>query len=156
MNTRQRNIAALAITILGCSAMLGDLTNSPKMKGLGVSWCFAPIPKVFCDNQQLEAFASEFTIVTTGDDGSITKIRITPELYSRMPGPYNRRNVYGAALSFGPKLPESLWRPVFEYGLGARGALTHEFNLPCNTTNVSVTIQTRTAGRADRWVLCNP
>jgi sterol desaturase/sphingolipid hydroxylase (fatty acid hydroxylase superfamily) len=73
--------------------------------------------------------------------------------YAKMRGPYNRRNVYGAALSFGPKLPEPMWRNVFNYGLGDANRLASEFGLPREATNFVVVIETRTAGRTNEWEL---
>jgi hypothetical protein len=153
---RWRNRAALALTVLGCSAMLGDMVGSLPLKGLGAASAFAPFPKVFCDNQGLEGFASEFTILARHADGSTNRIELTPELYSGLKGPYNRRNVYGAALSFGPKLPAEMWRNVFEYGLGPGGPLRREFDLPGDTTYVVVVVRTKTSGRSDQWTLSSP
>lgn len=150
-----RNLAALCITILGCAAMIGDLVGSLTLKGLGAASTFAPFPKVFCDNQGLEGFASNFTIVAHGPGGE-TLIPLTSELYARMDGPYNRRNVYGAVFSFGPKLPPEMWRSVFEHALGTDGTLRAEFNVPPDATNVAVRIHTKTRGRADQWTLENP
>ncbi|HUS35265.1 MAG TPA: hypothetical protein VM680_07945 [Verrucomicrobiae bacterium] len=148
-----RNRAAIAITILACSAMIGDVINSLTLKGLGAAFSFAPFPKVFCDNQGLEGFASQFTILAQMPDGATQKIPLTPEMYAKMRGPYNRRNVYGAALSFGPKLPEPMWRSVFDYGLGDANRLATEFGLPRAATNFIVIIETRTSGRTNAWEL---
>ena len=152
---RWRNVAALCITVVGCAAMIGDLTGSLTLKGLGAASTFAPFPKVFCDNQGLEGFASDFTIVAKGPDGE-TLVPLTSELYARMDGPYNRRNVYGAVFSFGPKLPPEMWHSVFEYGLGTNGTLRAELNVPREATNVAVIIRTKTRGRADEWRLETP
>jgi hypothetical protein len=150
------NAAALLITLVACSAMLGDILHLLPLKCVGAASAFAPFPKVFCDNQGLEGFASEFTLTAERANGAVTNIILTPEIYSRLKGPYNRRNVYGAALSFGPKLPPELWRSVFDYGFGPAGTLRQELGLPDDTTNVCVTIQTKTRGRHDHWVLQNP
>jgi hypothetical protein len=147
-----RNRLAVLITIFACSAMVGDMFNVLPLKGIGAASSIAPFPKVFCDNQGLEGFASEFTLTAEGPSG-ITNMVLTPESYSRLKGPYNRRNVYGAALAFGPKLPHELWHSVFAYGLGPGGPLRHELGLPTDTTNVVVTIKTKTAGRSGQWIL---
>jgi hypothetical protein len=151
-----RNILALLLTLLACSAMIGDLLGCLPLKGIGAGTAAAPFPKVFCDNQGLEGFASDFTIIATTARGQTNCIALTPERYSHLAGPYNRRNAYGAALSFGPKLPTNLWQNVFAYGLGQSGPLRHELGLPDDTTQVSVTIRTRTRGRSDSWTLNQP
>jgi hypothetical protein len=152
ISMKARNIAALVVTLLGCSAMIGDLCDSLVMKGLGAAWTFAPFPKVFCDNQGLEGFASDFTIVAQGPNGT-KEVPITPELYAQMRGPYNRRNVYGAVFSFAPKLPAELWESVFEFGLGEKGVLKEEFSLPMEATNIAVRIETKTRDRKDSWLV---
>ena len=152
MSMKARNMTALVVTLLGCSAMIGDLCGSRVMKGLGAAWTFAPFPKVFCDNQGLEGFASDFTIVARGREGA-KEVPITPELYAQMRGPYNRRNVYGAVFSFAPKLPSELWESVYEFGLGANGVLKEEFSLPLSATNIAVRIETKTRGRNDSWLV---
>src|SRR5262249_53527274 len=132
------NRIAVVLTIFACSAMVGDIFHSLGMKGVGVASTIAPFPKVFCDNQGLEGFASEFAIEAQGA-GGVTNIVLTPEIYSGLKGPYNRRNVYGAALAFGPKLPPELWRSVFAYGMGPSGPLRRELGLRADATNVVVT-----------------
>jgi len=150
-----RNRMALALTIFACSAMAGDILHSRGMKGIGAASTIAPFPKVFCDSQGLEGFASEF-VIEARSPGGVTNIVLAPEIYSRLKGPYNRRNVYGAALAFGPKLPPELWRSVFAYGMGTSGPLRRELGLPAEATNVVVTITTKTSGRSDEWKLTGP
>lgn len=150
VSLKARNVAAVVITLFACLAMMGDLCGSIVMKGVGAASAIAPFPKVFCDNQGLEGFASDFTIVAQAR-GSERDFQITPEFYAQMEGPYNRRNVYGAVFSFAPKLPPELWKSVFEYGLGNDGVLKEEFSLPADATNIAVRIETKTRGRTDAW-----
>ena len=77
-------------------------------------------------------------------------------IYSRLAGPYNRRNVYGAALSYAPRLPEELWQPVYCYALAPDGPLRRELGLPKRTDRLATEIVTRTRGRTGRWVLQPP
>ena len=149
---KARNVAAAGVTLFACVAMIGDLCGSVVMKGLGAASTMAPFPKVFCDNQGLEGFASDFTIVAQGP-GEEQNFQITPELYAQMKGPYNRRNVYGAVFSFAPKLPPELWKSVYDHGLGDDGVLKTEFSIPPGATNVAVRIETKTRGRNDAWLV---
>jgi hypothetical protein len=113
----------------------------------------SPLPKVFSDVDGLETFASELTLRYQMPDGTLIETGITPELYGRLAGPYNRRNVYGAALSYAPRLPRELWEPVFCYGLRPEGPLRAELGLTSEVSDISVTIRTRTRGRSDAWTL---
>lgn len=152
------NIAALLITALGCTQMLGYALNSRVLRGVGAASCAAPFPKVFSDVEGLETFASDFVLHGIDGEGGTFALPITPELYARLEGCYNRRNVYGAALSYAPRMPEPLWAAVFCHGLGPDGPLRREFGLPEGAHNLTVEIRTKTAGRNDVWLLhpsCN-
>ena len=133
--------------------MAGYVTGSVSLRGTGAATAASPLPKVFSDVDGLETFASEFTLRYREPDGTVIEMAITPELYGRLTGPYNRRNVYGAALSYAPRLPRELWEPVFCYGLGPEGPLRKELGLGAEASDVSVTIRTRTRGRSDTWTL---
>jgi len=55
---------------------------------------------------------------------------MTPELYGRLRGPYNRRNVYGAVLAGGPVVPPPLREPVIQYALCDGAPLLRELGMP--------------------------
>jgi hypothetical protein len=131
--------------------MTGYLSGNVTLRGIGAATAASPLPKVFSDVDGLETFASEFTLHYLRPDGTLIEMPITPELYGRLAGPYNRRNVYGAALSYAPRLPRELWEPVFCYGLAPEGPLRTELGVGSCVTDISVTIRTRTRGRSDEW-----
>src|SRR3954464_3791251 len=106
--------------------MAGYGTGSAALRGIGAATAASPLPKVFSDVDGLETFASGFTLHYRSGDGTRTDTAITPALYGRLAGPYNRRNVYGAALSYAPRLPRELWEPVYCYGLAPGGPLRSE------------------------------
>lgn len=148
-----RDFAAIALAILGSLQMAGYILGSDTLRGLGAASAMSPLPKVFSDVDGLETFASAFTLRYREQDGTAKTLPITPEVYGRLSGPYNRRNVYGAALSYAPRLPTPLWEAAFCYGLGTNGPLRTELGLGQTTSEFSVSIETRTAGRSDRWTL---
>lgn len=149
----RRNLLAVALLVFGCLQMAGYLTDNPVLRGIGAASAAAPFPKVFSDVDGYETFAASFTLRgLDGNDAPFT-LEITPELYSRLAGPYNRRNVYGAALSYAPRLPEELWQSVWCHGLGPNGPLREEFGLPADAHALEMTIRTRTNGRNDTWLL---
>jgi hypothetical protein len=158
LTPKSANIAALVLSIVGCLQMVGYLSGSRALRGIGAATAMAPFPKVFSDVDGLETFASDFILHWQDAQGGEHLLPITPELYSRMAGSYNRRNVYGAALSYAPRLPESLWSAVFCYAFGPAGPLRHDFGLPADAHDFTVEITTKTKGRNDRWMLkpaCN-
>ena len=53
----------------------------------------------------LETYSTRFFLEWTDAQGQAHSLELTPEVYARLRGPYNRRNVYGAVLAYGPVLP---------------------------------------------------
>ena len=151
-----RNAAAFALIGVGLSQMAGEACGSRALRGLGAALAAAPSPKVFCDVAGLEGFASTFTLIGQTRSGVLFEKQITPEVYSRLRGSYNRRNGYGAALSFAPRLPEPMWRSVAHYGLGDGGPLRSELELPDHLEWLRVRIATQTRGRGDVWEIEAP
>lgn len=89
----------------GCLQMAGDLMRIPAIKALGLALQVAPAPKVFTAQEGFETYSSNFYIDWKDHAGEAHTLHITPkEYYHGILGPYNRRNAYGAALSYGPVL----------------------------------------------------
>lgn len=155
---RARNAATAALLVIGLFQMTGylfgraGLPGAQMLRGLGAVTTASPLPKVFSDVDGLETFASSFTLVYEVDGDEVRR-PITPELYQRMRGPYWRRNVYGAALSYGPRMPREIWETVFCYGLAEDGPFPDEFDVPANATGTRIVIETNTRGRNDTWIL---
>lgn len=140
---------SLLILLIGCLQFAGYLLNVPALRGIGAACGFAPYTKVFSDVDGFETFAAEFSLVLSDPSGAETSIEVTPEFYQKLRGPYNRRNVYGAALSYAPRLPEELWTSVFCYGFS--GPLLEEFEIPSGFASLSIQIDSRTHGRNQSW-----
>ena len=150
MKVFQKMILCL-ICLVSSLQLFGFIFDSKIIKGIGMSSMIAPFPKVFSDVDGLEPFASKFIITFYHDNGKITEQEITPEMYSKLSGPYNRRNIYGAGLSYAPRLPDSLWKPVFKYGFS--GPLSKELDFPTDIKCIEVKIITKTKGRNDIWII---
>ena len=108
-------IASVFLVILGCIQMIGDIFNLQAVQGFGAASSASPAPKVFTAHKGFETYSSEFFLMWTGKDGKRQELQLTPEVYSEVRGPYNRRNAYGAALSYAPVLHSNeLSRPMLE------------------------------------------
>ena len=130
------NKVGIFLVVLGLMQMTGDLMEhyvyAPvglAFKGLGAATAASPAPKVFSSVRGLETYSTRFFVEWTDLDGVAHSVRITPEIYARLRGPYNRRNVYGAALAYGPVLPESLRDPVMRYALCGDAPLLCELGI---------------------------
>ncbi|MEO1855805.1 MAG: hypothetical protein ABGY95_00365 [Rubritalea sp.] len=144
-NTRN-NIAAAVLLVIGSSAMLAELLHLPKLKGLALASQVAPYTKVFCaaksyeEQRKFETFSSEFTLHYDTVDQRHQQLLITPEVYQKLAGPYNRRNVYGAILAYGPALPPELQKHSLQRALSSDNAILTELGLPSNTSNHTLSI----------------
>src|SRR5262249_9019819 len=100
----KHRLAAGGLLVLGLAQMSGDLTGLAPLKAIAPATAASPAPKVFSAVRGLETYSTRFFVQWTDADGSNRFYEITPERYARLRGPYNRRNVYGAALAYGPVL----------------------------------------------------
>ncbi len=149
------NLVALIILIFGFSQMIGYVLDIPPLRGIGAASTIAPFPRVFSDADGIETFALNFILEYRDSGGNPKRLGITPEIYSRLEGPYNRRNVYGAALSYGPtpRFPQRLFNQVFEYAFVEPGPLRAEFGIPQGATDFQLLVTSKTKGRPDHWRL---
>jgi len=129
---RKRVIGLLAVGML---QMIGDTVHSKGLKGIAAATAATPAPKVFSSVRGLETYSSRFFVEWTDKSGTSHSIKISPERAAGMRGPYNRRNVYGAVLAYGPVLQsDPATRPMFEsvsrYALCGNAPLLRELGIP--------------------------
>lgn len=134
---------AAVLLALGLFQIAGDLLQLPILKNVGKASAAAPAPKVFCAMNGYEAYATSFTLEWVDRSGALHSRPLTADTAGRLRGPYNRRNVYGAALAYGPVLPERLSRPVLKYGLSGDAPMLREMGID-------------PAGVAEAWIRYEP
>jgi hypothetical protein len=132
--------------------MAGEVLHFPALKAVGLATAASPAPKVFSAVRGLETYSTRFYIEWTGTDGRPHSAEITPELNSHLKGPYNRRNVYGAVLAYGPVLvADPLSRRMFDsvasYALCGNAPLLRELGI--NPAEVSGTVRVRLSPRPE-------
>jgi hypothetical protein len=132
---------ATALLVLGLLQMSGhvlELAGLPKigrpLRALGAATAASPAPKVFSTASCLETFSTRFTLEWRDVTGRDRRLRITPDVGARIHGPYNRRNVFGAAIAFGPVLettPETqrLFRSIASHALCGEASLLRELGI---------------------------
>ena len=98
-------IAPVILIAVGCLQMAGDLLDVRAIKAIGAATGSSPAPKVFTAHKGFETYSSQFFVgwkdKTSGEQ---KEVRLTPAVYRGVGGPYNRRNAYGAILSYAPVL----------------------------------------------------
>ncbi|HYE61098.1 MAG TPA: hypothetical protein VD997_03800 [Phycisphaerales bacterium] len=131
---KRETIAACALVGLGVAQMAGDIFRVPALKGVAAATGASPAPKVFSAAKGLETFSTRFALEWNRGDGTLVTVELTPEIYTNMRGPYNRRNAYGAVLAFAPvmttepALEPMLW-PILEYALAGDAPLLKELGI---------------------------
>ncbi len=147
-----KNLLYIGICLIGMLQIIGYVTKIEVVRSLGIVTSSAPLPLVFTEVKGVETFVNDFYIRYTDEHAVEQELQLTPAVYKQLRGPYNRRNIYGAAIGYGPVLPESLWNSVLSYGL-CNHVLNEEFSISNDVSDVSIFIKTRTAKRNDSWVL---
>ena len=130
---------------IGLMQMFGDLTGLTALKGIGAATGASPAPKVFSAVKGLETFSSRFYIDWTDQSGQPQLLEITPEVYARLEGPYNRRNIYGAALAYGPILAgdsrtEAMFFSVRRYSFCGSAPLLMELGIDTSNLHGPVSV----------------
>jgi hypothetical protein len=125
---------AIFLLVLGLLQMTGDVLHLTALKAVAAATGASPAPKVFSTVQGLETFSSEFYVEWHDRNDTGQALKITPELYSRIKGPYNRRNVFGATLAYAPVLDrDSRTKPMYvsvvRYALCGEAPLLRELGI---------------------------
>jgi len=112
--TRRELMTAVVLVGIGCAQMVGDVLHIPALKAFGAATGASPAPKVFTAQDGFETYANRFFLEWQDAAGGRQELELTPGVYSSIKGPYNRRNVYGAVISYAPVLDANpLTRPMF-------------------------------------------
>lgn len=133
-STRKIRIAAAIILVLGLAQMAGDLLKVPAIKAIAGATMISPQPKVFTAHLGYETYSANFVVEWADNQGKVRKLEITPAVYGKVLGPYQRRNVYGAVLSYGPiMVTDERMKPIFEsvsvYAMCGEAPLLNEIGI---------------------------
>ncbi len=155
-------LATTALLMLGMAQMTGALLDLPALKGLAAMTAASPAPKVFSSAKGLETFSTEYALRWEDPAGTTYALPLTYEIYPRLQGPYNRRNVWGAVLAFGPVLAtEPLTIEMFDdistFGLCGDAPVLQELGLdPDRVHHVRVIYTPREGTSPDLPMILRP
>lgn len=133
-----KNAAPILLVVLGLMRIVGEVTRIDVIRGVAAATGASPEPKVFSTVQGLEAYSSRF-FIETGD----RRVEMTPDLYARVRGPYNRRTVYGGVLAYAPVLPAALRDPVLRYAMCGDAPLLRELGIERGAGEAAVVLEPR-------------
>jgi len=153
MNRRERCMF-LALVALGSVQMLAEVFNFPRIKALAAASQMSPAMKVFTAHQGYETHAARFHIGWCNAASECDWLILSPANYSQIAGPYNRRNVYGAALAYGPLLRadsrlRGMHSSVMAYAFCMPGSLRVPLGMPKDVQKIWVHVEPLRASRSD-------
>lgn len=140
---------------LGSLQIAAETFGMPRLKGLAAATQVSPAMKVFTAHQGYETHAARFMLSWRDRDGVTSLLMLDPRTYAKLGGPYNRRNVYGAAFAYGPLLRSDpklrqMQDSVMHYALCEPGNLRSEFGIPADATHLTAHVMpVRPIGRTD-------
>jgi len=126
--------AAAALVALGLLQMTGDVLGIPALQGLALATAASPAPRVFTSFGGFEPFSTRFFLEWRARSGALHRMELTPRVYARLRGAYNRRNAYGAALAGGPVLTTdrrtaAMWEAVLTHAACGAAPLMRELGI---------------------------
>ena len=148
-----REVLSLLLVFIGLIQSIGFMTQQPWLKSIGLMTVSSPLPIVFTEKKGLETFANDFFLEYEDKKGVMQNIQLTSALYKKLNAPYNYRNVLGAAISYGPFLPEAMLDSVLEHSFQNPGNISLALGLEIPLKNASIVIKTKTKGRDETYVL---
>lgn len=153
---RWRDAFVLSFLVgLGSLQMVGDVAGAPKLAAVAAALQVAPAMKVFTAHQGYETHAARFSLHWRNANGEVQALRLEPGSKAAIVGPYNRRNVYGAALAYGPLLrsdprTRAMQERVMHYAFCQPGRLRAELGIPTLARELRIEITPlRTDARRD-------
>ena len=153
-------ISFAVLAVVGFAQMTADVFHWNAVKALAAATAASPAPKVFSAVKGLETYSSKFYIESANGAQSV---EITPELYSRLRGPYNRRNVFGAVLAYGPVLvsdphTQPLFNDISGYALCGKAPLLRELGITPSSVRppVRVRVEVRPGSKTESLPLVLP
>lgn len=149
LRTLLRRAPATLLLCLGFSQIAGVALGSEALRGVGALSVAAPLPFVFTQFRGYETFATSYDFEVDTADGARVAGPITPALSAALGGPYNRRNPYGAALSYGPALDRPNERrlvdAVLRHGLCDAGPFARALGLASPVLRADIHVHGQTA-----------
>jgi hypothetical protein len=155
MSARIRaNLPAIILLVIGLAQMAGDLLGIVPLKAVAAATMISPAPKVFSSVKGLETYSTRIFLDWTDQNGELHSIEFCPEVCTKINGPYNRRNVYGAALAYGPVLAVDerarvMLQSVLAYALTGDAPLLAELGVDKDLVVWPITIRYQPKGESD-------
>lgn len=134
------------LLLLGSMNMIGYIFDSNNMKNIAYISTSSPLPFVFTSYNDVETFSLHHELNLEYKNGTNSAILLDHKLYSKLKGPYNRRNVIGAAFSHGAFFTDKrmleIRDQIFYWGF-CEGQLLDEFGIDKGLNKVTINIKSK-------------
>ena len=143
------------VVFVGFLQAFGWAIGSKQIEGLGFMTNASPLPFVFSLFRGIEPYSSQFNVEITTEKGEVLPIAITPKAYAKVHGPYNLRNVYGAAIAGAPAfkapLEKKMVQSVLRFGFCNPATVAHDFGIQEKIVSLKFLQTSRAKGIAATW-----
>lgn len=166
--TRARELAVAGLVMVGLASVGGTLLTplaprfGPALAAVGKLTLASPFPKVFCamdpapgdpapgdpaagPTGRAEPWAYERVVTVTLADGTARTFPFDAAVAAHPVGPYKLRNAYGAAVAYGPWLPDATVRAVLHHAVCVDPTFRPALGLPADTAPRHVSVESRPA-----------
>ncbi len=138
-------IIAVLLSFLACIKVVADLFQHEELSAVAAVANVSPAMKVFTAHQGYETYSAKFKLTMLYADGTEFEAILDSERYAGLAGPYNRRNVYGALIAYGPVLykktaTHDMWVEMTRRAFCQRKTVMSELNFPIQTAVTKVTV----------------
>lgn len=128
------------LCLLAVVKVVADLAGLETLSAVAATTNLTPAMKVFTAHKGYETYSSKFELVIDFRDGTQATGFLDTYSYPGLKGPYNRRNVYGALIAYGPVLASNdrtveMWREMARRGFCRENSVLNELGFE-NTSGV--------------------
>lgn len=138
-------LAATVLTFFATIKVIADVFGFQQLSAVAAVTNLAPAMKVFTAHKGYETYSSKFELSVDFNDGQTITSELKPENYAGLKGPYNRRNVYGALIAYGPVLvkspvTQSMWNEMVQRAFCGEARVITElgFHNPSPVKNATI------------------
>lgn len=125
---------------------VADIFGFEKISAVAAISHVSPAMKVFTTQRGYETFSPTFELTINQQNGQEAILRLNSKNYAGLRGPYNRRNVYGALISYAPVLvslprTEKMWQTMAKNAFCRQDSVLFELGIDDASSVASVLIE---------------
>ncbi len=107
--------------------VVADVFGWTNISSLSAATNLSPAMKVFTAHKGYETYSSDYSIEVNHIDGESKTVNLDSNTYKNISGPYNRRNVFGASIAYGPLLVSNentkpMWESIVQSSFCEQGS----------------------------------